>query len=128
VPGQGGDQGIEGGDARHVQRLAAGLEKPPQVGVDNCVQDDPRRVGDFLKRPAQLALRSDQSVDMLDGKDMGKPGANGPCHGVQSFAGRVRNQVNMEIGVEALGRCHGGQLLGQRERRTISVEAALTIA
>ncbi len=48
------NQGIQGGDAGHVDLAAASLELGAQVLVDDGVEHDPGRSGDLLQHPLQL--------------------------------------------------------------------------
>ena len=51
----------------------------------------------MIQRPTQLMLAAHQGIGMNLDIDILELGEGGVDHGVEGFAGRIRNQVNMEF-------------------------------
>ncbi|MNE08050.1 hypothetical protein D3C80_1006930 [compost metagenome] len=107
-------QRVQGPDLRRLQPTAAFLQLFAQVAVDQGVQDHARRPRHLFQHPLHLLGRADQGVDMFNGNDAVETGDHSLGHGVQGLAGRIRHQMDMEIGGEARrGACgaHGSDRL-----------------
>jgi len=109
---QGPDQRVQRPHLRHVQPPAALLQHVAQLGIDQGVQHDARLGLDLLEHPLELLGGADQGVDVLDRDDALEAGDHRLGHGVEGFARRVRDQVDVEIGRQPLGR--GIRFLGFR--------------
>ncbi|MCY1447166.1 hypothetical protein D9M71_637710 [compost metagenome] len=64
------------------------------------MQHHARRARHFLQHPLHLLGRTDQGIDVFDRNDAVETGDHGLGHGVQSLAGRIRDQMDMKIGGE----------------------------
>ena len=60
-------------------------------------EDDPRQDGDMIQRPGELGFRPHQGIGMHHDIDIIELGQGGIGHGMQGFAGGVRNQMDMKF-------------------------------
>lgn len=107
-------QRVQRADLRRLQPAAAFLQLFAQLTVDQGVQHHAGRPGDFFQHALHLLGRTDQGIDVFDGDDAVETGDHGLGHGVQGLAGRVRDQVDVEIGGETRrgsGGAHGSDRL-----------------
>ncbi|MNE13449.1 hypothetical protein D3C80_1062820 [compost metagenome] len=107
IAGQGADQGIQRPDLRRLQPTTAFLQLFAQLAVDQGVQHHAGRSAHLLQHALHLLGRADQGIDVLNRNDPVETGDHSLGHGVQRFAGRVRDQMNVEIGGQTRRRAGG---------------------
>ena len=88
--------------ARHAQLAAMVFEPLHQVLLEQRVEDDAGRLLDFGQDAVELLLRAHQRIDVLDRHDLAVLRGRGPRHGRQRLAGRIRDEVQMEVAAAAL--------------------------
>jgi hypothetical protein len=112
VAGKRRDQRIQRRDAGHVELATAFLQGGAQLVVDDGVDHHPGRFLDVGQGALQLSLRANKGVDVLDGQDVLEPGADGARQGVQGLAGRIGDQMNVEVGGQAGRGAHREDISG----------------
>ena len=68
-----------------------------EVLLEQRVEHDARRFLDFGQHPVELLLRADQRMHMLDRHDLGVLRRGRPRDRDQRLAGRIGDQMQMEI-------------------------------
>jgi hypothetical protein len=79
------------------------LKSLRKFGINQREEDDSRRVFDLGNHPIELRRSAHQRIDMFDRRDaliLRRCGARG---GDQRFAGRIRDQMKMEIAAAQRG-------------------------
>ena len=109
---EGGKHRVEHRDARNAEAAAALLQHGGERHVDQRVEHDAGRVLDLPQRPVDLRLRADQRVDVLDRMRVLVLRRGGARDVDQRLAGRVGDQVQMEIAM----RRHALESCGRRRR------------
>jgi hypothetical protein len=95
---------------------AGGLEQVGEIGIDDRIEDDSRRLVDRLQHGKQLTLRADQRIHMLDRVGKLELRGRGPTGGNESLSRRVRNQMEMKE-VSAVLHVLLGRLLINRDKQ-----------
>ena len=102
----GSEQGQDWSQDRQAGRTrcsAAVFEPLREIGIDQSEEDDSGRVLDFGNHPIELRRSAHQRIDMFDRGDaliLRRGGARG---GDQRLAGRVGDQMKMEIAAAQCG-------------------------
>ena len=85
-----------------------------QLAVDDGVQDHAGRLLDLLQHPVQLPGRADQGVDVLDRQHVVEAGADRLGDGVQRLSRGIGDEMDVEVGRQALRRLHDDKLSKKR--------------
>jgi hypothetical protein len=95
--------GLKDGQARRARSLTACLKSVGKVGIDERKENDSGRILDLGNNSIQLGRSAHQRIDMFDRSDPLILRGSGPRGRDQRFAGRVRNQVKMEVAASQRG-------------------------
>ena len=94
---------LEDRQARRAGSLAPCLKPVGKVGIDERKENDSGRVLDLGDHPIELGCGAHQRIDMLDRSDPLILRGSGPRGRDQRFAGRVRNQMKVEVAAAQRG-------------------------
>jgi hypothetical protein len=109
---------LEDGQAGRARCFAAFLKPFGKIRIDERKEDDPRCVLDLADHAIDLGRRAHERIDMFDGSDaliLRRRGSRGRN---QRFAGRVRDQMKMEVTAAQCGP-QGSIADGYNERRRL---------
>jgi hypothetical protein len=91
--------------ARQAEVAAGLFQAARKVALQQRVEHDPRRILDFVEDALELFLRPHQRVHVLDRRNSGVLRSSSTRHRDQRFAGRIGDEVKMEVTRTAMG--HG---------------------
>jgi hypothetical protein len=94
---QGGDRSFQHVDALHLDVGTAGdqlVAQPPDWPGE---EHNPRHDGDMVQSPGELGLRPHQGIGMDHHLDIIELSQSRIGHGVQGFAGGIRNQMDVKF-------------------------------
>src|SRR5271169_153780 len=95
--------GLEDRQARRAGGLAPCLKSVGKVGIDERKENDSWRILDLGNHSVELGCGAHQRIDMLDRSDPLILRGSRPRGRDQRFAGRVRNQMKVEIAAAQRG-------------------------
>ena len=93
--------------ARQTVFAALALEAPGQIRIEQRIEHDAGRGLDLAQHTVELLLRAHQRIDMLDRRHIGILRGSRARDRDQRLAGRIRNEMKMEIAGLAMSHRHG---------------------
>jgi hypothetical protein len=94
---------LEDRQAGRAGSLAPCLKSVGKVGIDERKENDSRRILDLGNHPVELACCAHQWINVFNRSNPLILRGSGPRGRDQRFAGRVRNQMKMEVAAAQRG-------------------------